>query len=87
MSFFIDVFLTLLTDAIFVVHRLTASLAFFIHLSPFFDTQLKTLLDVLQVRDVLKGKLSGGSSGFGENGIKKKDVRRLIEEVADVLCS
>lgn len=68
------------------VHRLTASLAFFIHLSPYLDTQLKPLLEVLQAQDVLKAKLSAGGNGCGENGVVKKEVRKLIDEVASKLC-
>lgn len=69
-----------------LVHRLTASLAFFIHLSPYLDTQLKPLLEVLQAQDVLKAKLSAGGNGCGENGVVKKEVRKLIDEVASKLC-
>ncbi|EJC97999.1 DUF862-domain-containing protein [Fomitiporia mediterranea MF3/22] len=69
-----------------VVHRLTASLAFFLHLSPSYETQLKPLLEVLQARDVLKAKLKGGLGGCGEKGVGKKDVRMLVSEVADELC-
>lgn len=79
--------LSLLNAHVFLsVHRLTASLAFFIHLSPYLDTQLKPLLEVLQAQDVLKAKLSAGSNGCGENGVVKKEVRKLIDEVASKLC-
>ncbi|KAG6856278.1 hypothetical protein H0H87_005888 [Tephrocybe sp. NHM501043] len=67
-----------------VVHRLTASLAFLLRLSPAYDTQVSPLLEVLQARDVLKRKLAKG--GCGEEGVVKKDVRRLVEEVANKLC-
>ena len=40
------------------VHRLTATLAFLIRLSPFYDDQLVPLLSVLQVGETLKGKLA-----------------------------
>ncbi|KAI0300179.1 hypothetical protein BC826DRAFT_664513 [Russula brevipes] len=40
------------------VHRLTATLAFLIRLSPFYDDQLAPLLIVLQVGEALKGKLT-----------------------------
>jgi hypothetical protein len=46
--------------------------------------QLLPLLDVLQARDVLKRKLAKG--GCGETGVTKKEVRKLIEEVAGKLC-
>lgn len=62
-----------------VVHRLTASLALLIYLSPSYDTELGPLLEVLKVKEILKSKLSQGV-------VKKKDVRRLIEEVTDKLC-
>ncbi|KAF5374136.1 hypothetical protein D9615_008883 [Tricholomella constricta] len=67
-----------------VVHRLAASLAFLLRLSPAYDTQLSPLLDVLQTRAVLKRKLTKG--GCGEDGVVKKDVRKLVEEVANKLC-
>ncbi|KAL5482634.1 hypothetical protein ACEPAI_9228 [Sanghuangporus weigelae] len=69
-----------------VVHRLTASLAFLLHLSPFYDTQVKPLLEVLQAKDVLKAKQNGGSDGCGEKGVVKKEIRSLISEVAEELC-
>ncbi|KAL5501594.1 hypothetical protein ACEPAH_8854 [Sanghuangporus vaninii] len=69
-----------------VVHRLTASLAFLIHLSPFYDTQVKPLLEVLQAKEVLKAKLNGGSDGCGETGVVKKEIRSLISEVSEELC-
>ncbi|KAF8073406.1 PPPDE putative peptidase domain-containing protein [Lyophyllum atratum] len=67
-----------------VVHRLTASLAFLLRLSPAYDEQIAPLLEVLQARDVLRRKL--GKGGCGEEGVRKKEVRRLVEEVADKLC-
>ncbi|THH11667.1 hypothetical protein EW145_g508 [Phellinidium pouzarii] len=70
-----------------VVHRLTASLAFFLHLSPFCETQFKPLLEVLQVRDVLIAKLSGGPEGCGVKGVIKEEVRAVVKEVAEKLCS
>ncbi|KAF8073399.1 hypothetical protein FPV67DRAFT_1650326, partial [Lyophyllum atratum] len=67
-----------------VVHRLTASLAFLLRLSPAYEEQMAPLLEVLQARDVLRRKL--GKGGCGEEGVRKKEVRRLVEEVADKLC-
>ncbi|KAG6867606.1 hypothetical protein C0993_000595 [Termitomyces sp. T159_Od127] len=67
-----------------VVHRLTASLACILRVSPAYDNQLSPLLEVLQARDVLKQKLEKG--GCGEEGVTKKDVRKLVEEVANKLC-
>ncbi|KAG6809132.1 hypothetical protein H0H92_001446 [Tricholoma furcatifolium] len=67
-----------------VVHRLAALLAFLLRLSPAYDTQLLPLLEVLHARDVLERKLEKG--GCGEEGVTKKDVRKLVEEVANKLC-
>ena len=53
-------------------------------MSPFYDTQLLPLLEVFQVKEILKTKLRPGECG--EKGIEKKDVRKLVEEVADKLC-
>lgn len=66
------------------VHRLTAALAFLLRLSPVYDSQLAPLLEVLQARDNMKGKL--GKGGFGESGVQKPEVRKLMLEVADKLC-
>lgn len=68
----------------FTVHRLTASLGFLLRLSPFHETALVPLLEALDARKVLKSKLEKG--GCGEKGIEKKEVRRLVEEVAMKLC-
>lgn len=65
------------------VHRLTASLALLVRLSPFLE-QLTPLLEVLQARRILKGKLERG--GCGDAGVAKKEVRKIIEEVAEKLC-
>ncbi|KAF9071216.1 PPPDE putative peptidase domain-containing protein [Rhodocollybia butyracea] len=67
-----------------VVHRLTACLGCLLRLSPFHETQISPLLEVLQAKTILKGKLAKG--GCGETGVSKKDVRKLVEEVADKLC-
>ncbi|KAG6904808.1 hypothetical protein DXG01_007028 [Tephrocybe rancida] len=66
------------------VHRLTASLAFLLRLSPAYESQVSPLLEVLQARDVLKRKLAKGRCG--EEGVTKKDARKLVEEVAMKLC-
>ncbi|KAI8986183.1 DUF862-domain-containing protein [Trametes punicea] len=68
-----------------VVHRLTAALAFLLRLSPFYESQLASLLEVLQSRETLKSKLAKG--GCGENGVQKPEVRKLVEEVARELCA
>ncbi|KAJ8516656.1 hypothetical protein ONZ45_g6077 [Pleurotus djamor] len=67
-----------------VVHRLTACLTCLIRLSPFYQSQLGPLLEVLQCSPILKRKLVAG--GCGANGVTKKDARALIEEVATKLC-
>ncbi|KAK0464417.1 PPPDE putative peptidase domain-containing protein [Desarmillaria tabescens] len=67
-----------------VVHRLTASLACLLRVSPFYENQLVPLLEVLQARDVLKSKLE--KAGCGPDGVKKPEVRKLVEEVAMKLC-
>ncbi|KAH8998488.1 DUF862-domain-containing protein [Lactarius akahatsu] len=65
------------------VHRLTATLAFLIRLSPFYQDQLVTLLGVLQVQETLKGKLAED----GQLRLKKKEIRGLVAEVAQQLCT
>lgn len=65
------------------MHRLTATLAFLIRLSPFYQDQLAPLLGVLQVSETLMGKLAED----GKLKVRKKDIRALVMEVADRLCS
>jgi len=65
------------------VHRLTATLAFLIRLSPFYEDQLAPLLSVLQVGEALKGRLTDD----GKLKVRKKEIRALVLEVADRLCS
>ncbi|KAI0755121.1 PPPDE putative peptidase domain-containing protein [Daedaleopsis nitida] len=67
-----------------VVHRLVAALAFLLRLSPSYEGQLASMLEVLQSRETLKSKLAKG--GCGESGVQKAEVRKLIEEVAEKLC-
>ncbi|KAI9465406.1 DUF862-domain-containing protein [Lactarius psammicola] len=64
------------------VHRLTATLAFLIRLSPFYQDQLVPLLGVLQVQETLKSKLAED----GKLRLKKKEIRALVAEVAEQLC-
>jgi desumoylating isopeptidase 1 len=64
------------------VHRLTATLALLIRLSHNYEDQLLPLLNVLGVRETLKGKLGDD----GKFKVRKKDIRALLEEVADKLC-
>ncbi|KAF7767898.1 hypothetical protein Agabi119p4_7141 [Agaricus bisporus var. burnettii] len=70
-----------------VVHRLAAALGLLIRLSPFYDEQLKPLLEILQARGTLKAKLGQGNGWEGDGGVKKREVRGLIEEIADKLCA
>ncbi|KAI9462222.1 PPPDE putative peptidase domain-containing protein [Boletus coccyginus] len=65
------------------VHRLVACLGLLLQLSPY-TAQVTPLLETLQAREKLKGKLEKG--GCGESGVVKKEVRKLILEVADKLC-
>ncbi|CAA7269061.1 unnamed protein product [Cyclocybe aegerita] len=69
-----------------IVYRLTAALAFFLRLSPHYETAIRPLLEVLQTKDVLKSKLTKGSGWAAEGGLAKKDVRKLVDEVATKLC-
>ncbi|TFK24385.1 thioredoxin family protein [Coprinopsis marcescibilis] len=69
-----------------VVHRLAASLAFLIRLSPVHDVQLVPLLEVLQAKQVLKSKLAKGTGWTADGGIAKQDIRKLVGEISDKLC-
>jgi desumoylating isopeptidase 1 len=69
---------------IFQVHRLTVSLAFLLRFSPFEEHLMMPLLEVLDARTILKGKVDQG--GLGPGRVVKKDVVNLINEVADQLC-
>jgi len=66
-----------------LVHRLSATLALLLRLSPAYDTHLVPLLEVLQSREVLMHKMGKGQVVWGK---KEKEVRRLVEEVAGKLC-
>ena len=65
------------------VHRLTATLALFVRLSPSYVDDLAPLFEVLQVKEALKAKVNKG----GALALQKKDVRALVIEVADKLCA
>jgi hypothetical protein len=56
-------------------------------LSPFYDDQLKPLLDILQARQALRAKLGKSDGWEGDGGVGKREVRGLIGEVADKLCA
>ncbi|KAG9005426.1 hypothetical protein FRB94_010905 [Tulasnella sp. JGI-2019a] len=65
-----------------IVHRLTASLALMIHLSPSYADSLAPLLEVLQVKEILQAKLVQGSSTDGNAAAAfGKEVHALIREV------
>ncbi|CAL1713052.1 unnamed protein product [Somion occarium] len=66
-----------------IVHRLTASLAFLLRLSPVYESQLAPLLEVLQAKETLQSKLEKG--GCGEQGVQNNDIRSLIAQVAESL--
>ncbi|KAI0051384.1 DUF862-domain-containing protein [Auriscalpium vulgare] len=66
-----------------VVHRLTATLALLVRLSPIYADQLQPLFEVLQVGSMLTGKMAGE----GGLQVQKKEVRTLMKEVASKLCS
>lgn len=48
---------------------------------------MRPLLEVLQSKELLKGKLVKGAGWNAEGGIVKKDIRKLVDEVASKLCS
>ncbi|KAF8517353.1 thioredoxin family protein [Hysterangium stoloniferum] len=54
-----------------VVHRLTASLALLLHLSPYWN-QLESLMEVVGVKDALEAKMKV---------VKKSEVQKLMKEV------
>jgi len=64
---------------VFAVHRLVAALGFLVHLSPHLD-QVVSLLEVLQAKAVLEGKLAPG--GCGEKGVTSPQAKKLIQELA-----
>jgi len=71
------------TSSEVIVHRLVACLGLLLRLSPY-TAQVTSLLEALGAQGVLKEKLEKG--GCGESGVVKKEVRKLILEVADKLC-
>ena len=60
-----------------VAHRLLGALGFLIYLSPGYSATIQPLLDVLGARAIIEGKVKG---------YKKKEVRKLAEEIATKLC-
>ncbi|KAF8636584.1 hypothetical protein AX17_003395 [Amanita inopinata Kibby_2008] len=69
-----------------IVHRLVAALAFLVRFTPFLESS-HTLLQVLQCAEVLKKKLTKGEGWNGEGGIRKAEIRDLVEEVVDQLIA
>ena len=68
----------------FSVRRLTSALAFLLHLSPIYDTELAPLMETLNSQDLLMQKIVNGVGGvvWGNDS----EVRLLVEEVAKKLC-
>ena len=60
------------------MHRLVAALGFLVHLSPHLE-QIVSLLEVLQAKSVLEGKLAPG--GCGEKGVTSPQAKQLIQEL------
>ncbi|KAF8318355.1 PPPDE putative peptidase domain-containing protein [Cantharellus anzutake] len=74
-----------------VVHRLVASLALLVYLSPSYSPDSNEVGDMLEVLDAKQKILSKlEPSGFGaedsSTGISKQEVRKLVEEVGGALC-
>jgi len=61
-----------------ILHRLVASLGFFLRLSSAYESQLSQLLEVFEVRKLLEEKASSVA--------KKADIVRLLLEVGTKLC-
>ncbi|WVR03495.1 hypothetical protein IAU60_000486 [Kwoniella sp. DSM 27419] len=60
-----------------VAHRLLAALGLIVYLSPKYEEDVKPLLEVLGAKAIIQGKAKGW---------KKKDVKKLGEEIASKLC-
>lgn len=63
-----------------IVHRLVASLALLLRFSPHIG-DLIPLMEVLQSRSILTGKLQKG-----DGGVTQVEIRKLVTEVAEKLC-
>lgn len=61
-----------------IVHRLVACLAFLIRFAPGYQSDVVPLLEVLQTKGALLGKLV--------TAVKKSEVKQLVQEVATKLC-
>ncbi|ORX34662.1 PPPDE putative peptidase domain-domain-containing protein [Kockovaella imperatae] len=59
------------------IHRLLAALALTLYLAPGYTETLQPLVEVLGVKDAIESKAKG---------LKKKEVKKLAEEVASKLC-
>jgi hypothetical protein len=60
-----------------IAHRLLATLGLSVYLSPSWESSLQSLLEVLSAKDTLESKAKT---------YKKKDVRKLAEEIAGKVC-
>ena len=60
-----------------VAHRLLAALGLLAYLSPSYTSLVQPLLEVLGTKGVIEGRMKG---------YKKKDVKKLAEEIAGKLC-
>ena len=58
-------------------HRLLATLGLSVYLSPSWESSLQSLLEVLSAKETLESKAKT---------YKKKDVRKLAEEIAGKVC-
>ena len=67
------------------MHRLVVALAFLLRLSPSYEASLAPLLETLQSREMLLSKLQKGVCG--ENGVQDAKLRKMIQEVAEKLCT
>jgi hypothetical protein len=61
-----------------LAHRLLATLALSVYLSPAWESSLQGLLEVLGAKDTLEGKAKT---------YKKKEVRKLAEEITGKVCT
>lgn len=60
-----------------IVHRLTASLAFLLYLSPSWTTTLSDFVQVLDITAILQAKMTKGI-------VKKTEVVKLVRDVVEI---
>lgn len=58
-------------------HRLLGALGLAVYLSPAWESSLQSLLEVLSAKGTLEGKAKS---------YKKKEVKKLAEEIANKVC-